>query len=232
MSGKGQIPSNLSPSSALSLQPILHITVSGFLKRRINHAQPLHNTGPHRSLCAHRIFILSKISYLDLLTFLLSHPVLSCPAPKLHTPARPNSRSTCPRLNPSSALHLPRCSFSCLGNRHFYPSSCRSPGVSPVSSYPSVPTFNRLCLSWIISWTFSHQCPWHSCPFVLPFPLPCGLPPWRQPAAFLLTPSKAALGETVTASKMAPLRYESSTSRWPMVSSSVFLRAFREATLV
>lgn len=56
----------------------------------------------------------------------------------------------CPKLNPSSALHLPNVPFSCfsrLRNQHCCLSGCRNPGVILISSSPSVPTFNLLCLS-------------------------------------------------------------------------------------
>lgn len=76
---------------SLFLQPILHPGVSGAPK---THYEP---------------FVRSKTGYLDLPTFLLDHPILSCPAPILLALVKPNLSVMCPKPNPSSAVQLSNC---------------------------------------------------------------------------------------------------------------------------
>lgn len=201
---------------SLFLQPILYLESVVFLKQGINHTHLLLKT-PFSLLSLHSWDYSTELPGPAHFSPLSSQPLLSC----THTPCTGQTMH-CPKLNPSSALHLPTVPFSCFScprNQHSYLSGCRNPGVTLVSLSPSVPTFNLLSLSWIIPWTFTCQCPWHSCPFVLSFPLSFDLPPWKQPAVFLLTSSKEAFRKIVTSARSgASEKSTSPTSHRPTVS--------------
>lgn len=109
-------------------------------------------------------------------------PLLPCsPAPQPHSKACSNQTQHHISRTESQFCTLPPklllLQFPQLRNQHFYllVETLRSylTLLLPQAPHLSSPTFNRRCLSEIISWTLSCLCPWHSCPFVLPFHLPC-----------------------------------------------------------